>query len=303
MALPDSVREVDRRPGGPAGRPAPDASCRSPRSSAGTSTSTCWPGPPTTAEDELLDILEAAAAVAPGPGARRRARAATPSPTPSSSTPCTRTWVPPVGPGPTGRWPRRWRTSAAAAPGPGWGSWPGTGCTPPSPSTWPGHRLLAPGRRRRADRTRPGRRPPPLRPGPRALRPDRRPRPGTRPRPGHRAGDGAAPDRGPGLPGHAARCGPPGRRARRHRPVGRGGPGQQPRVLQLGGRHRRRQGADTRGRARRPCRAPAASGRSSWPPCARSWRTGARSSAGSPWPGRRCPSPRRAGTTRPSCAC
>ena len=39
--------------------------------------------------------------------------------------------------GRTGRWPKRWRTSAGIDRVRGWASWPGTGPVPPSPSTWP----------------------------------------------------------------------------------------------------------------------------------------------------------------------
>ena len=89
-----------------------------------------------TTEDDLLDILDAAAAVA-----LVRELADTPgittSPTPSSSTPCTRTSVRPAGRGHTGRWPKPWRTSAATVPGAGWANWPATGSAPPNPSTWP----------------------------------------------------------------------------------------------------------------------------------------------------------------------
>ena len=87
-----------------------------------------------TSEDDLLDILDAAAAVAL---VRELAdtRVATASPTPSSSTPCTRTSAPTAGHGRTDRWPRPWRTSAGIARERGWANWPGTGSAPPSPST------------------------------------------------------------------------------------------------------------------------------------------------------------------------
>ena len=70
-----------------------------------------------------------------------------------------------------------------------------------------GHRLLAPGRRRRARRPRPRRRPPLLRPGPRPLRPGRRPRSD----PGHRPGrsGSAPPNARPATPPSATRSSTP----------------------------------------------------------------------------------------------
>ena len=129
-----------------------------------------------TTEDDLLDILEAAAAAAlvrelPTPPV------ATASPTPSSSTPCTRTSVPPAGPGPTARWPKPWRSCAETVPGPGWANWPATGSAPPSPSIWPRPSTTPDGRGRRPGRSGPGRCPPLLRPGPRPLLPGTDPDP------------------------------------------------------------------------------------------------------------------------------
>ena len=54
----------DRRPGRTTRDRTPNGCCRWRRSSVGTSTSTSWPEPPRPSEDELLDILDAAAAVA-----------------------------------------------------------------------------------------------------------------------------------------------------------------------------------------------------------------------------------------------
>ena len=135
MALPDSVREVI---GARVGRLGPDAErVLSLAAVIGRDFDLDVLARATkTSEDDLLDILDAAAAaalvreLADTPGA-------TTSPTPSSNTPCTRTSVPPAGPGRTGRWPRRWKTSAATGPGRGSVSWPATGSTPPNPSTWP----------------------------------------------------------------------------------------------------------------------------------------------------------------------
>ena len=60
----------------------------------------------------------------------------------------------------------------------------------------------------------PCRRPPLLRPGPRPLPPGHRPRSGPGHRPGHRARHRPAPDGGPGFSRNSPRCCPPGGRAR-----------------------------------------------------------------------------------------
>ena len=65
------VSRGDRRSDRAAGQGLPDGCSRWRRSSVGTSISTCWPGRPRPTEEELLDILDAAAAVGTGPGIGR----------------------------------------------------------------------------------------------------------------------------------------------------------------------------------------------------------------------------------------
>ena len=101
-----------------------------------------------------LDLLARATPVDRGRAARhpRRRRGgalvreqadtpgATRSPMPSSSTRCTRTSAPTAGPGPTGRWPRPWRTCAGTGPGTGSANWPATGCATQPIDLGQGHR-------------------------------------------------------------------------------------------------------------------------------------------------------------------
>ena len=116
MALPDSVREVI---GARVGRLGPDAErVLSLAAVIGRDFDLDLLARATeTSEDDLLDILDAAAAaslvreLADTPGA-------TTSRTPSSNTPCTRTSATTVGRGRTARWPKPSKTSAATGPAP-----------------------------------------------------------------------------------------------------------------------------------------------------------------------------------------
>ena len=108
-------------------------------------------------EDDVLDVLEAAAAV-PSCGSRRTPRDDSTSPTPSSSTPSTRTSDRPAGRGPTGgrrgtRGTLRTSTRSTRV-GELARHWIAAATRRPDQ----GHRLLPPGGRRRAQRPRPCRR-------------------------------------------------------------------------------------------------------------------------------------------------
>ena len=168
----------------------------------------------------------------------------TTSPTPSSNTRCTRTSGPPVRPGPTGRWPRRSKTSAATAPGPRSASWPATGR-----ATQPADLAKALDYSRRAGDAALA-----------ALAPGDALRYYTQaldlyarsddPDPilgidlADRARHRATPDRRRRIPRHPPRRRPTGRRPRRHRTARGRRPGQQPGHVLRRRDHRHRQGRD-----------------------------------------------------------
>ena len=93
----------------------------------------------------------------------------------------------------------------------------------------------------------------------------------------------------------------PGGRPRRHRATGGRRPGQQPRLVQRRRRHRHREGRDPGNGPRPGLGGPALTGRSCSPPCVPNFPLAARSTAARHWPTRQSPSPRPPATTPSSC--
>ena len=194
-----------------------------------TSTSTCWPVPPTSTRT-TFSMSWTPRRGRPGPGGRRPARQLQLRPRPHPAHPVRGPGCHPPGPGP----PHGGRSPRGPLRGP-----------PGNPGGRAGPSLV---QRHPADRPRQGdlllrARPamPPWPPWPRPTHCATTPRhsssstrsttPTPRgPRPGHRPGNRTAPDRRPRVPGRPCSTRTPGGRPRRHRPAGGGGPGQRPRL-------------------------------------------------------------------------